>query len=209
MKRDRAQTNIRIDEIPAELCTRKEAAAILGVHPSSFTNRDRYKSLPFAYVVYKGHSLTLYNRKMIEALKYKPCPDGYISAIESAAILGFIHKNPPNAVSTVRACMEKYGFQPKLVKAHHSYLVWKREDVERVKKMKTTSVPNGYISTREASELLNMRRSYGTIYYLRKFGLEPIKGAASHSPCYWKREDVEKVRKMREKGETYGNVDDN
>lgn len=134
MKRDRAQTKIRIDKIPAELCTRKQAAEILGLHGSAIGRNQRFKSLQFAYAVYKGKRIVLYNRKAVEALKYAPCPDGYVNVKDAASILGFKLEPCGGSEHTIRT-LRKHGVQCKLIKAHHSYLVWKREDVEKVKKL--------------------------------------------------------------------------
>lgn len=195
--RDRAQTKIRLDEIPAELCTRKEAMQMLGLKSNcTFGKEDRFKSLLFTYVVYKGKRIVLYNRKAVEALKYEPRPDGYLNAREVAKMLGY---SLNNGSCYIHQIMQEYGVSRKLVKAHHPYYVWKREDVEWVKTMKTKTVPKGYISTKEASEILHMRSSYGTLYNLRKIGVKPIKGPSPNSSWYWKRKDVEKVKKMREK----------
>ena len=134
MKRDRAQTKIRLEEIPAELCTRKEAAVILGLKGSAIGRNQRFKSLPFAYAVYKGKRIVLYNRKAVEALKYEPCPDGYINVKKAAAILGFKLESGGSSTHTLKT-LRKHGVQPKVVEAHHTFYVWERSAVEAVKKL--------------------------------------------------------------------------
>lgn len=186
------KTQISIDEIPAELCTRREATEILGLNNcGAFNSENRLMKLPTVHVVYKGNRIVLYNRRMIEALKYKPVPDGYISTKEACKILNRIHES--SAVWFMRRC----GIERVWVERHHSGWYWNRAEVEAAKNRKNKPVPKGYISTKEASEILNMRSSYGTIYNLRKHGVKSIQGTVPNSGWYWKRKDVENVKRLR------------
>lgn len=127
------KTQICIDEIPAELCTRQEATEILGLNNgSAFTSEKRLMKLPTVHVVYKGNRIVLYNRRMIEALKYKPIPDGYISTKEACQILGRTKE------SATVYFMRKHGLEPIWIKKHHSGWYWKRKDVENVKQLRKT-----------------------------------------------------------------------
>ena len=125
----RDKTKTRIDEIPAELCTRKEALEILGLRT---TCQHRTRSLPFSYVVYNGQRIILYNRKSVEALRYKPCPDGYVSTKEACKIIGI----SPKANDYLIKLLQKHSVNKIWVEAYHSYYAWKREDVECVKKLR-------------------------------------------------------------------------
>lgn len=127
------KTKIRIDEIPAELCTRKEAAQILGCRAKSASligANTRFRHLPAVKVIYHGHSILLYNRKMVESMKYMPAPDGYITTKDAGLILGL------KSIGGIQRLLRQHGLQPKTVKRHHSFLVWKRDEVEKVKKMR-------------------------------------------------------------------------
>lgn len=130
--RNRAKTQTRIEEIPAELCTQKEALQILGLKSScNLGTEHRFQSLQFAYVVYKGYRIKLYNRKAIEALKYQPPPDGYVDANEVQRILGITVTGDRSAVLKL---MKRYSVPRVWVKAHHSHWVWERTAVEKLKK---------------------------------------------------------------------------
>lgn len=118
--------------IPSELVTRKEAMEILGIKSDAVFNRKRFNSLRYTAVIYKGSQIILYNRKEVEALKYKPCPDGYINIEEAMKILGLASK------SHICDLLRDHGLIPVRVKAHHSYYAWNREAVENVKKTRNS-----------------------------------------------------------------------
>ena len=127
----RKQSIPRIDSIPPELCTRKEAAQILGLkHANSVCSRNkRYAHVKFAEVVYNGKRLHLYNRKQIESLTYPIEPDDYITAHEASILLNY-------CVNTPKSCSEllvKHSVPRKLVACHHSYYVYSRKAVEALR----------------------------------------------------------------------------
>lgn len=128
--RDRAKTQTRIDKIPDELCTQKEALQILGLKAScNLGTEHRFQSLQFAFVIYNGYRIKLYNRKAVEALKYQPPPDGYVDAKEVQRIWGITVNQ-----SAVLQLMKRHSVPRVWVKAHHSYWVWERKAVEKLKK---------------------------------------------------------------------------
>lgn len=118
--------------IPSELVTRKEAMEILGIKSDAVFNRKRFNSLRYTAVIYKGSQIILYNRNAVEALKYKPCPDGYINTKEAMKILGL------SGQCYVCNLLRNHGLIPVRVKAHHSYYAWNREAVENVKKIRNS-----------------------------------------------------------------------
>ena len=131
--RNRAKTQTRIDVIPPELCTQKEASQILGLKSScNLCKEHRFQALQFAYVIYNGNRIKLYNRKAVEALKYEPRPDGYIDANEAQRILGITVTVNHSAVLQI---MKRYSVPRVWVKAHHSHWVWERKAVEKLKKL--------------------------------------------------------------------------
>lgn len=82
------KTADRFDTIPPELCTRAEAAAILGYkHPiSSYT--AKVKGFHYTYAIVNDRAMVLFNREEVELFaKPKPPTDGYISYRELHRII--------------------------------------------------------------------------------------------------------------------------
>lgn len=127
----RKQSVPRIDSIPPELCTREEAAAILGLkHKNSACSASkRYKHLLFTEVVHNGRRKLLYNRKQVEALVYPIEPSDYITVAEASVMLNY-------SVNRPRACapfLKKHGIPRKWVWNHHAYYVYSRKAVEALR----------------------------------------------------------------------------
>lgn len=120
----------RINSIPPELCTAKEACEILGIKSIS-PHKPRFKHLHFSQVCYMGTSVTLYNRKEIEALCYKPAPKGYVSTKEAKLILGY-----PETTSDTTAllCMKYHNVPRVFVQAHHPHYAWQLHAVQQLAK---------------------------------------------------------------------------
>ena len=119
-----------LDAIPPELCTRKEAAAILGLHSNSACSKNkRYKHLRFTEVVYKGKRLLLYNKKEIEALVYPIEPEDCFSAKEASQLLNYCVNNP----ASVASFLVRHGVPRKWVASHHAYFAYSRKAVEALR----------------------------------------------------------------------------
>jgi hypothetical protein len=115
-----------IDTIPPELCTRDEAAEILGLgRSSSLTARtSRFRKLRFARVRHNGTTKILYNRAEVERYKYPEKPEGYVDTTEAAAMLGF------QRATTAVEYLRKMGIPRKLMKASKPYYVYEKAHVE-------------------------------------------------------------------------------
>ena len=127
---------IRIDAIPPELCTRREAAEILGLkcYENVHHNHKRFKNLRFTTVSLNGQKTTLFNRKEVEALRYKPAPEGYLTTRQAGDIIGF----PSGAnFTTIYSFLKRRKVTQAVVQAHHNYYVWKRKEVEKLRGIKT------------------------------------------------------------------------
>lgn len=127
----RKTKHIRITEIPPELCTAVEAAKILGLsHRGSVNHRaKRFKNLRYTVVCHHGVALTLYNRKDIEALHYKPIPEGYITTKEAGKLLGY----PDGTVApTILLYLKNHNVPHKRVISHHAFLIWEEKAVKKL-----------------------------------------------------------------------------
>lgn len=127
----RKQSVPHIDTIPPELCTREEAAAILGLKHSSSAGsaNKRYKHLLYTEVVHNGKRKMLFNRNQVESLVYPLPPDDYITAEEANAMLNYSAKWPSSCASLLR----KHGIPRKWVWNHHAYYVYSRKAVEALR----------------------------------------------------------------------------
>ena len=121
----------RLDEIPPELCTRKEAAKILGVsYPSLRVNSPRFKNLRFTEVVYKGKRHVLFNRKEIQALVYPVFDYSDCITIEEASrMLNYC----PNHPKTCAKLLVEHSIPRELVRGSHPYYVYSRKAVEELR----------------------------------------------------------------------------
>lgn len=128
----------RVEVIPPELCTRKEAAEILGLRPNSACAKSkRYKVLRFAEVVYKNKRVLLYNRKEVEALVYPIQPEDCISTKEASKLLNYCVNHP----SAVTRFLARHGIPRKWQESRHSYFVYPRKEVEALREKLLTNPP--------------------------------------------------------------------
>lgn len=127
----RKQSVPHIDTIPPELCTREEAAAILGLkHTNSACSASkRYKQLLFTEVVHNGKRKMLFNRKQVESLVYPIKPDDYITVGEASTMLNYSVNRPCSCASLLK----KHGIPRKWVWNHHAYFVYSRKAVEALR----------------------------------------------------------------------------
>lgn len=132
----------RIDEIPPGLVTREDAAKILGfTNMQSVTKHNkRLRDLKPIGVRYRGCYILLYKREDVEALRFEPMPEGYITSEEAAKILNF-----PNYKSrcSILLRLRKLNIPCFWHEQHHSQWVWKREAVLAAKQaMENTILSN-------------------------------------------------------------------
>lgn len=120
-----------IDTIPSELCTREEAAKILGLRTAAALNlsNQRFSKLLYTEVVYKKFRVYLFNRKQVESLKYSEPPEGYITWREVDKLLGYNSNNN----CTVLSIMKTYNVPRVWVKCHHSQFYYERKAVEALR----------------------------------------------------------------------------
>lgn len=121
------KTETTLDEIPPELITRKQAAELLGIGVAGGCNK-RLRHLPCVEVVYNHRRIYVYNRKAVEALKYKPAPAGYITTREACELLGYSLRCGTHVSDLLR----KHNVPNKMITAHHSHFVWKKSAVEKL-----------------------------------------------------------------------------
>ena len=132
-KKKYSRSNLPVmDNIPPNLITRKEAAKILGLGwgMSINTYNRRFKHLQPIEVVHYDRRLFLYKREDIEALKYEPIPDGYVTSREAGRILGWPNDKPTSYYLTK---LRKLNVPKFWHEQHHSQWVYKREALEVIK----------------------------------------------------------------------------
>ena len=129
----------RIETIPPELCTREEAAVILGLSRSSSltARKPRFKKLRFARVVHNGTTKVLYNRAELERYKYPEKPEGYVDSTEAAAMLGF------QCATTAVEYLRKMGIPRTLMKASYPYYIFEKAHVKALQALHPTAQKGG------------------------------------------------------------------
>lgn len=129
----------RVDSIPPELCTIEEARVILGLKDRSAINMrsKRFQKLRYTRVCYNKTTITLFNRAEVEALRYKPIPQGYITLKKAKLLLGY---SATTSDSTALSCLKKHNIPRVLVKAHHSHLAWQESAVKQLAKQKNNTM---------------------------------------------------------------------
>lgn len=128
-----------IDTIPPELCTRDEAAEILGLgRSSSLTAKSsRFRKLRFARVRHNGTTKVLYNRAEVERYKYPEKPEGYVDTTEAAAMLGF------QRATTAVEYLRKMGIPRKLMRASYPYYVFEKAHIKALQTLHPTAQKGG------------------------------------------------------------------
>lgn len=119
----------RIDTIPQQLCTRKEAAAILGVHPSKHTMSTYHKrGLRHTTVILKKYGkIALYNREEVHTYAPIPIPAARILLKDLITIVAS-KTNHTYTASRANGVLRRFNCNPSPLSPKHPTLTWPKEE---------------------------------------------------------------------------------
>ena len=121
------KTKDRITTIPPQLCTLAEAAQLLDYTPGNSSEKFLLKNARYAYAIYNGRRIKLYNRQEVLSLRrvLSP-PKGYIS---TTALCNLLNKTYNIAYSNSALCnyLKRHGIHPKKFKSKRVCSSWPRE----------------------------------------------------------------------------------
>ncbi len=123
----------RIDTIPQQLCTRKEAAAILGVTPNRHTMDTYHKrGLRHTTVSLKKYGkIALYNREEVHTYAPIPIPADRILLKDLITIVA-TKTNHTYTASRANGVLRRFNCNPSPLSPKHPILTWPRKQAIQI-----------------------------------------------------------------------------
>lgn len=128
-RHQRVKTKDRIDTIPPQLCTRKEAAALLGVTPNKQAMSTYHKrGLRYATVILKKYGkIALYNREEVHTYAPIPPPADRIILKDLITIVA-AKTNRTYTASRANEVLRRFNCNPSPLSPKHPTLTWPKEE---------------------------------------------------------------------------------